>query len=140
MQDFHTWLIAGLALCIAEMLSGTFFLLVLGLAALAGAVTGWLGGGLWLQCCVAAVFAVIGVIAVHHYRQNTKAKKMPSFDIGQPVSFERWISQNDGMARVNYRGTTWDARVAAGQNPAPGGILYITASEGSLLCVSETKP
>lgn len=141
MQNYHYWLIAGLALCIIEMLSGTFFLLVLGIAALAGGVTGWLGGGFWLQACVASLLAVIGVILVHNYRRRSAhIPAMPSFDLGQPVTFEQWVSQNDGMARVNYRGTTWDARVSAGQPPAPGAILYIQSVEGNILIISDVRP
>jgi len=140
-QNYHYWLIAGLALCTAEMLSGTFFLLVLGVAALVGAATGWLGGGLWLQVCIACLLAVIGVIWVHHYRRHAAlAPAMPSFDVGQPATFEQWVSQNDGMARVNYRGTTWDARVSAGQPPTPGTILYIQSVEGSILSLSDRRP
>jgi len=139
-QDYHYWLIVGLALCTAEMLSGTFFLLVLGVAALAGAITGWLGGGLWLQTCIAVLLAIVGVFWVHHYRHRLQVSALPSFDIGQPVSFEQWVSQSDGMARVNYRGTTWDARVSCGHTPAAGSILYIQSVEGNLLCVSDVKP
>ena len=141
MQIYHYWLIVGIALFIIEMLTGTFFLLVLGVAAMAGGITGWLGGGFWLQACVASLLAVIGVILVHNYRRRAAhAPAMASFDVGQPVTFEQWVSQNDGMARVNYRGTTWDARVSAGQPPAPGTILYIQTVEGSLLNISDVRP
>ena len=141
MQTYHYWLIAGLALCTVEMLVGTFFLLVLGIAALAGGITGWLGGGFWLQACVASLLAVVGVILVHNYRRRSAhAPAMASFDVGQPVTFEQWVSQNEGMARVNYRGTTWDALVSSSQPPTPGSILYIQAVEGSLLRLSDVKP
>lgn len=140
MQDHHFWLIAALALGIAEMLSGTFFLLVLAIAALAGAATAWFGGSFWLQTCIASILAVIGVFLVQHYRHRAPSRSLPSFDLGQPVGFEQWVSQAEGMARVNYRGTTWEARVTSGQDPAPGTILYIQAVEGNRLLVSDLKP
>lgn len=141
MQNYHYWLIVGLALCTTEMVSGTFFLLVLGIAALGGGATGWLGGGFWLQVCVASLLAVVGVVWIHHYhRQSNLRPAMPSFDIGQPVTFEVWTSQNDGMARVAYRGTTWDARVSSSQPPSPGDILYIQSVEGSTLNISDLRP
>ena len=38
MELWLVWIVAGFALAIAELLSGTFYLLVIGLGAFAGAV------------------------------------------------------------------------------------------------------
>ena len=47
MEPWLIWVVAGFALIIAELLSGTFYLLVIGVAAFAGALmtTGWRGPG-----------------------------------------------------------------------------------------------
>ena len=140
MQAARLWLIAGIILCIAEMLTGTFFLLVIGVAALAGAAVAWFGADMWLQVCAASAIAVIGVGWVQVHRRHSPGKSMPALDLGQPVSFEKWISQSDGMARINYRGSTWDARLPNGLDPAPGTILFIQAVEGSVFQVSDNKP
>jgi hypothetical protein len=51
-------------------------------------------------------------------------------DIGGRVHVARW--QADGSARVVYRGTEWDARLAGGGPAVPGEHL-IRAMEGSRL-------
>ena len=45
MADYILWAAAGLALVIAELVTGTFYLLVLGIAALAGAAVAFSGLG-----------------------------------------------------------------------------------------------
>ena len=62
------WAIAGLALVIAELLSGTYYLLILGVAAFGAAGTAWLGYDLPVQGIVAAVIAAVGGYAVRVYR------------------------------------------------------------------------
>lgn len=141
MQDFHYWAIAGIVLLMTEMVSGTFFLLVLGLAALTGGLAAWLGSHFWGQASFAALIAVAGTLWVHQHRQRHKQiPSLPAFDIGQPVTFEQWTSESDGLARVNYRGTTWDARLAPGLSAAPGSLLFIESIEGNILHLSGKKP
>lgn len=140
MQAHHIWLIAGIVLCTTEMLTGTFFMLVIGLAAFAGAAVAWSGQEFWLQALVAAIVGVAGVIWVQSHRRRSTSAPMPSFDVGQPVSFERWVSQPNGMGRVNYRGSTWEARLSPGLDPAPGTVLYIRTFANNILEVSDQPP
>jgi len=64
------WLIAGLALAISELLTGTFYLLMLGIAAFGAAAAAYLGLDFGPQIVVAAVVAAAGCYAVHAYRQR----------------------------------------------------------------------
>ena len=134
------WLIAGVALIVAELVTGTFYLLVLGIAALAGAGVAYLGGSLLAQAIVAAVVAVAGVVWVHRNRQTINPKRMQALDFGQPATFESWINKSAGHARVRYRDTLWDAQVAGEASGEPGEILYITSVDGSTLNVSRIRP
>lgn len=133
------WLIAGFVLIIVELVSGTFYLLVLGIAALVGAGIGYAGGAVVWQAIGAAVVAVAGFFVVHHYKQAMSPKHMPGLDVGQPAVFESWVDQASGQARVRYRDALWDARVA-GETPERGEILYISAADGNTLKVSKTRP
>ncbi len=65
MQEDLTWAILGLALVIVELMSGTFYLLVLGIAAFGAALAAWLGQGFPVQAVVAAVIAALGCYGVH---------------------------------------------------------------------------
>lgn len=134
------WLIAGFILVIAELATGTFFLLVLGIAAFAGAAVAYAGSTLLWQSLAAAVVAVAGVIWVYRYRKTISPKRMQGLDFGQPVAFDSWVNRDTGQARVKYRDALWDAQVAGDASGEPGEILYITSVDGSTLKVSKTRP
>jgi membrane protein implicated in regulation of membrane protease activity len=62
------WAITGLGLVVVELAAGTFYLLILGVAAFAAAGTAWLGYALPVQAIVACVIAAVGCYAVHLHR------------------------------------------------------------------------
>ena len=61
MEDWVLWVIGGGILAVGEMLSVTFFLGPIALAAIAGAATALLGGGAALQIVVFIVAAIASV-------------------------------------------------------------------------------
>jgi len=134
------WLIAGFTLVIAELASGTFYLLVLGVAAFAGAGVAYAGGALVWQSLATAAVAVAGVVWVHQYRKRTVSSPMRGLDVGQPAAFDSWVNQRAGHARVKYRDALWDALVAGDASGEPGEILYVTSVDGNTLKVSKTRP
>jgi membrane protein implicated in regulation of membrane protease activity len=134
------WLIAGVALIVTELMTGTFYLLVLGIAALVGSGIGYAGGTHVWQAFAAAAVAVAGVIWVRQYRKRTVASPMRGLDVGQPAAFESWVNQGAGHARVKYRDALWDAQVSGDAQGESGEILYITSVDGNTLKVSKTRP
>ena len=140
MTDYLVWLIAGIVLIIAELVSGTFFLLVLGIAALAGAAVAWSGLGIWPQAIAGAVVAAAGVLWVYHWRKGTSKDQMPSLDVGQTAAFESWVNVEARQARVKYRDTFWDAQIDGPAEGRAGEIFYIVALDGSTLKISKTRP
>ena len=135
------WLIAGFVLVIAELVTGTFYLLVLGVGAFAGALVAWLKLGFWLQAVAAAVVTVAGVMWVRRRPRSGQDAPMASLDVGQVASFESWSDQPAGRARMRYRDTQWDAQVEGDAGtPVHGDPFYIVSVEGSTLRVSRTRP
>jgi membrane protein implicated in regulation of membrane protease activity len=134
------WAILGLGLVITELLSGTFYLLMLGLAAFGAALAAWLGQGIGVQAIVAAVIAAAGCYAVHVYRAKNAKGQMAPLDAGQPASFEAWLDQGAGRARVRYRGASWEATVEGGSVPEAGATVYVIAAHGNTLQVSTRRP
>jgi len=57
-----------------------------------------------------------------------------------PASFENWIDAGARLARVRYRGASWDARVDGGEAVEPGALLYVVATEGNTLRVAAKHP
>lgn len=140
MDSYLIWLVVGFALVIAELVTGTFFLLVLGIAAFAGSATAWFGLGFWVEALCAASVAVAGVFWVRRQRKAMQQPDMASLDLGQAVAFDAWISREQGVARVKYRNTQWDAEVVGEREFDRGQVLFIHAVQGNTLKVATTKP
>lgn len=132
------WWIAAAVLIGAELVTGTFYLLAVGIAFALGGVAAWLGAGSQLQFVVAGVLGVGLTIIAHRWRLS-RASPPPqaSLDVGQAVHVETWNA--DGTARVAYRGSTWDAELA-GPNVPRAETLYIVATRGSVLVLSNQRP
>jgi membrane protein implicated in regulation of membrane protease activity len=133
------WLLAGIGLIIAEVATGTFYLLFLGVAALVGAAVAYFGFPLGLQSLAVAVVAIAGVFWVQYRNRSQQNAAMPSLDLNQPVIWEGWIDRHAAIGRVKYRGASWDAHVHEGAGGEVGEVLYIVGVEGSTLHVSRNK-
>jgi len=140
METYLIWLAAGFALVIAELVTGTFFLLVLGIAAFAGSATAWFGLGFWVEAMCAAAVAVAGVFWVRQQRKASAQPDMASLDVGQAVSFDAWVSREQGVARVTYRNTQWDATIEGERELERGQVLFIQAVAGNTLKVAKKMP
>ena len=140
MEEDLLWAILGLTLVIVELLTGTFYLLVLGVAAFGAALAAWLGQGFPLQAIVAALIAALGCYGVHVYRTKNTTRQMAPVDAGQPASFEAWVDQGARLARVRYRGTSWDALVDGDAAVDAGAMLYVLTANGNTLKVTTRRP
>ena len=144
MELWLLWVVVGFVLVIAELVTGTFYLLVIGVGAFAAALTAWAGGNELVQAGVGGVVAIAGTVFVHHWHQahgGSKEKGSNFLDRGQAVVLEAWANESAGIARVKYRGTSWDARLAEpAARPAPGTTLYIEAQDGNTLVVAMAPP
>ena len=136
------WLSAG-ALVAAELITGTFYLLMLSLGAAAGAVAAHAGVSTTAQIVTAAVVGA-GSTALWHWRRARAPRSAPAesnrnvnLDIGQSVRVEHWT--HDGTARVQYRGAAWSVRFAGEGSPRPGEHV-IVAVRGSELMLAPGAP
>lgn len=135
------WLTAGL-LVLAELLSGTFYLLMFALGCAAGALAGHAGLPATAQVAIAAIVGA-GATAVWHYRRASAPRSAPvqrnrdaNLDIGEQVTVQAWSAE--GTARVQYRGAGWSARLAPDAPPVPGPHT-IVALEGNELVLAPTR-
>ena len=139
MEMYLLWAVTGIVLIIIEMLTGTFYLLVLGIAALVAAAAAYLGQSFWVQAVIVAAVSVLGVILIKRFRGKDRPASDQGLDIGQAVTLEAWISEPDGLARVKYRNAQWEAQVSGDRTPG-GKVFYIHAVDGNTLRVSAVKP
>jgi membrane protein implicated in regulation of membrane protease activity len=140
MSPALAWAIVALVLVIAELVTGTFYLLMLGIAAFGAAGAAWLGYDFAVQAVVAALLAAAGCYGVHLHRARADSKRMPPIDLGMPASFESWLDAGSRLARVRYRGASWDAEVQGSDALEPGSLLFVVAAEGNTLKVATSRP
>ncbi len=132
------WLATG-ALVAAELATGTFYLLMLALGCAAGALAAHAGAGATTQVVVAALLGSGATVAWHLKRSAApraeEADRNPdvNLDIGQTVKVAAW--DDDGTARVHYRGAAWNVRLAAAA-PRHSGVHVIVAVRGSELLLA----
>lgn len=140
MEPALVWLLLGLGLIVVELVTGTFYLLILGLAAGIGALAAWLGAPIWLQAVLVAIAAVAGSVVIKRRKLAHPAKGgNDQMDIGQTVVVESWVSEPQRLARVTYRGASWDAEILGRDAVAPGAVLYVVGTEGSRLQVAAAR-
>lgn len=120
MSGYVWWFVLGFGLLVAELLTGTFYLLVLALAFAAAAVATLLGASLPLQLLVAAIIGLGGSLWLRRVRgvRRAAADHLQNMDVGQVVRVEHWAPNR--TARANYRGALWDIELAAGEEPSAG--------------------
>jgi membrane protein implicated in regulation of membrane protease activity len=117
------WILAG-GLIIAELMTGTIYLLMVALGFAAGALAAHLGLALPMQIAAAAVVGAAGTLAWHFKRAKVDPAPHASLnadvnqDIGATVQVDRWAP--DGTAQVQYRGAQWSVIPAQGAEQRSG--------------------
>ena len=139
MSDWTIWLIGAGILVIAELFTGTFYLLMIALGLSAGALAALAGLNGPLQTLVAAAVGVAATLVLRRSRFGKagrgEAANDPNvnLDIGQRVSVPQW---QDRRARVMYRGALWDVELRPGASDLPGDFRIVEV-HGNRLIVAD---
>jgi len=137
MASYWIWWVLAAVLVGTELLTGTFYLLAVGLAFALGGIAALLGAGPPLQLLVGGLFAVVGTIVAHRWRmRHAEPALQPGLDVGQAVEVLTWHA--NGTARVKYRGTQWDAELAAPDAPRAH-TMYVVDTRGSTLVIAASR-
>lgn len=117
------WAVVG-GLVALELVSGTFYLLMLAIGAAAGAAAAYLGVSLSTQMVVAALVGGVAVVACYLVRRrkpgdpSARADRSVNLDVGEIIEVPAWNA--DGTAQVRYRGAPWIVMARPGTHPHPG--------------------
>lgn len=129
------FLIVGALVTLSEIHTLTIYLIAIavGLFAAGGLIIA--GGGLTASLALLAVIIILGLPVAHWWRgklKNREAEEITHNDAGHRVTV---IRVADGSLRVDYRGTTWEARLDATPTAAPaaGDTFTISRREGNVL-------
>jgi membrane protein implicated in regulation of membrane protease activity len=139
MESWMWLLVAGLLL-VAEMLTVHLLFASLATAALAAALTGFLGGSLAIQGIAFALFAVISLafirpIALRHLkRQDQSQATNVDALVGQRALTTSAVDPLGGQVKLS--GEIWSARTDAQSIPV-GTKVVVVAIEGATVLVRE---
>ena len=122
MSMHYLWWLVAVGLGVAELATGSFYLLVLAAGAAAAGLAAMAGAGTVVQLLVAAVVSIAGALLV---RRNRHGGNLPAarnadvnLDIGATLQIDAWSP--DGLARTRYRGAEWDVELLPGEQAVPG--------------------
>ncbi len=133
------WVLAG-AVVAVELLTGTFYLLMLSIGMVAAAIAAHLGATTSVQLVVAAVVGGGSVVSWRRYKQKqpspapASSNRDVNLDVGETVQVEAW--ERDGTSSVKYRGAIWSVSLVAGATPSPGSYSIVEVV-GSRLVVKK---
>ena len=111
------WLLAGAAVAV-ELVTGTFYLLMLAIGLVAGAIAAHAGAALTTQL-VASALVGGGAVATWHLKRGQRpaepaasANRDVNLDVGEVVHVDAWGPE--GTASIRYRGANWTVVAADG--------------------------
>ena len=117
------WLLTGTAVAV-ELLTGTFYLLMLAIGLAAGALAAHAGAATTVQLVTAALVGG-GAVGAWHLKRGrlprgpaASANRDVNLDVGETLHVDAW--NPDGTASVKYRGANWTVVAAEGEPQAAG--------------------
>ena len=138
-MTFISWLVFGIIFMFAEFATGTFYLLMIGVAFIYPAIASYSGAptGIQVLALGAGAFAhSLIVLMVRKLKSPGTSTDLPD-DVGQRVEVIEWLDESS--ARVMHRGTEWMAdKVRAEMPDAAHGIIQ--SVQGSRLIISTDQP
>lgn len=128
MQAQYWWWLIALALGIAELFTGSLYLLLIALGCAAAGIGAWAGAPLVGQLLVAAgaslgAWLMLGRMRGRQADDPLAGGRDQLLDIGERISVAHWT--DTGEAQAIYRGAKWDLTfdpraLADGHRPTPG--------------------
>jgi len=140
MADSTLWWLAAGALIAVELISGTFYLLMISTGLVAAALAAHAGLDLVWQWVVAAFVGGGSVLVWRRHKRSqppvaaANANPDVNMDVGEIVQVETF--NPDGSCNVQYRGARWDASLQHGES-ATAGAYTIAEVIGSRLILKK---
>jgi len=133
------WLLVGGAVAL-ELITGTFYLLMLAIGLVAGALAAHSGGSMTTQLVTAALVGGGAVLGWYLKRRamppelHAGANRDVNMDVGESVQVETWGADN--TANVRYRGANWTVEPVGGV-PQGTGLHRVREVSGNRLIVEK---
>lgn len=123
------WFVVAVIALILELLTGTFFLLLVAVAAAGAGLVSWIGGELAWQLLAFSVLGIAGFFVLkasgmikRGSRTSASRNADVNLDIGQTVYVAQWSALNTAV--VQYRGAQWQVRLDSAVTGTPSAGTY----------------
>lgn len=142
MAESTLWWLAAGALIAVELVTGTFYMLMIAVGLVAAALGAHAGFTTAWQWVVAALVGGGSILVWRRIKSSrpqvppARANQDVNMDIGATVHVDAF--NDDGTCSVHYRGAHWDAVLAAGES-ADSGSYTIVEVVGSRLILKKTQ-
>lgn len=123
MASFYFFLIAGLALLVLELVTTTFYFLVIGLASIIASITALILHDWAIPSISAAILSIIGCFLIFRSKCKNNKGGMIVDHIGQTAEI---VEINANNIRVLYSGSHWDAKANTKTHLKVGDKVRIT--------------
>ncbi len=140
-MDYATfWWVITAALVAAELLTGSFYLLMLALGAVTAALVAHADLSLNTQIFAAILVDIVTTTALflrrkHEHKSLDTADPNLHLDIGETIQVDNW--QADGTAQVQYRGAPWTVQLAQSIKMPQAGSYRVREVNGNRLIVEK---
>lgn len=141
MAESTLWWLAAGALIAVELVTGTFYMLMIAMGLVAAALGAHAGLAVTWQWVIAALVGGGSIVVWRRVRGSqpqiapARANRDVNLDIGETVHVGAF--NDDGTCSVQYRGARWDAVLAANES-AESGSYTIVEVVGSRLILKKT--
>jgi membrane protein implicated in regulation of membrane protease activity len=140
MNDVTLWFAVAFGLLVVELMTGTFYLLMVAIGCAVGGLAALAGTAVPAQLAIGAAVGIAATMLLRRTRWgihrlaggDAGANPDVILDIGEIVDVQSW---DNGTAHVRYRGCRWDAALEPGASPRTGAQI-IKAVRGSTLVVA----
>lgn len=142
MESFVWWFVIGFGLLVAELLTGTFYLMVIAVALGAAGLAALAGASLPLQFVIAAAIGLGGSMWLRSTRfgkrlHDRSDNRVQNMDVGQSLTVDKWSASR--TARASYRGATWDIELAPGEPPVSGEFVIREIQANRLIVAARPR-
>lgn len=136
MASFYFYLFAGLALIALELLTTTFYLLLIGVACLIASLSALILHDWLLPTLCAGVLSLVACYLLSKRKSRKNAGQMLITHLGQSVEV---VEVNADKLLVLYSGTYWHAVIKSSQTVKIGDRLIISKFSNHELELEEEK-
>lgn len=139
METSYIWVILGIALLIAEMMTASIFLIFIALGCFAAALVDMVQpNNLALELGIAGVVSVLGAVFLRKPLQKKLLKDLSlKADVGREIQLESPIAAHQ-TTRVTYQGTTWQATNLDDSELKSGDRAMIVGIDGNTLLIRKS--